>query len=1131
MVRRRWILGGIALVGAGVVVCLIVSGSERNRRELAGYPGHAILDSVDGPARASDPAAETRGAVDVVKAGTASTKSTPSWTLRGRLLRYPDSEALEPTLPVVGALLGLTLSPRSESKPDFVPREVRSGPEGRFEITGVPGKAEYRLLVDAAGCALQTLSLELPRLEEPRTKQVPDIVLEEPERLVVIVKGPQNRLMDGATVKAVPEWAPGNGLDEELDLYKVAIEAEPRGEGEYVFERLSRGFHRIEASLRGTAGNGARVSLPRSEVLKLVLRKGESISGTVRTTAGEPIPDARVWDDEDVTDDQGRFLLQGLSCTDVCFIRASAEGFCEVFASIQGPEADIVLPRESTLSGHVLTASGREPIAGAKVKCGEDGDEVSTDGSGAFTLKKVPPGSREIYVQNPLYLPLVSDPWELGEGEQISDIELELESGLSVKGRVLSTATGDPIQGATVSARLLSEKLETRETVCQSSGSFELNGLRGEEYRVTVSAAGFLETETKARVPTSPGEEWTFTIEPEGRIHGRILDPNGKAVAGARVHLSFRGNRAPEFLGRSWEKEVLTDSRGTYELPGVPPHDDHCLVAGIDHKLAIAWLEGIALAPGERKEIDIRFPRGGTLRGRVRTPGSFAPSDVSITAVSSTPLAGGLYVSTSLLWGGETTRPLASGDFELKQLPPGTYTVLVSSEWCRPQDFSVDLEEGSERFLDILLEEGLSVSGKVVEAGGKPVEGVDLTVWLPGANAFATSDEDGLFTARGLPAGRGAISAFLFGVESTVVCDIPSSGNVVNVGTTALVSGRVEARGRKAAPESAIEFLRWTGGGLEQVQYVTTDEASRFRAALSPGMYLVRATAEAFASPRLEIELRPGERREIVIEIVQGGSVEVLLELEGADSGGGWLCLESPASAPVCEESDFPGETIFEGVPAGLTALVAVVHEHGLARKEGVLVTAGSNVRVELTVPRTQGIFGRVTRRGEPVDGMTVHVRGPSGPQLSRTSMRGWYQLEGLAPGDHEIHVEDSRRTARVVAGKATRLDIELAAVLVSGSVRVGGQPAAGVPVESTCLLDASDNSTRTNDDGQWSLDLLAPGEYAIVAGGVHRNLVLKEGQSEATVAFELETLPPPEEEEEEEEEDDDNEKEPEDED
>ena len=767
------------------------------------------------------------------------------------------------------------------------------------------------------------------------------------------MKGPRGRPLAGATVRG------------------EAIEAAPLGEGEYVFERLPGGLYRLEVSLPGYERKELETPVPRSDVFEILLQKGESISGVVRTTAGEPIPGARVRisSEEVRTDDRGRFRLEDLSCFGGCNMDALAEGFCIVYATVQGSEADIVLPRESILSGRVVTSSEGNPIVGAKVKRGWHGDEVVTDGSGAFTMKKIPPGLHEIHVEHDLYLPLVSGPWEIGEGEQIPEIELELESGLSVKGSVLSATTGEPVRGATVQV----EKFpESKEASCDGSGSFQLSGLRAEEYVVSVSAEGFSDRTTRARVPATPDEQWTFTIEPEARIHGRVLDPDGKGVAGVRVHLSFREKRAPEFLGSSWEEYVLTDSRGAYELSGVPAHQDHCLVAGILQRLALAWVEGIAVEPGERKEVDIRFPRGGTVRGRVRTPRSSVPNDVTVTVArdleSPNPRAGGRYVSPSLVCELETVRPLPSGDFELERLPPGKYDVLVSSTCCRMQEFSVELEEGSERFLDIALDEGFSVAGKVVDAEGKPVEGIQLTVWLPGAHAFAISDEAGLFTASGLPAGRGAITAFEFDYETSVVCDIPSSGNVVRVGTAAFVSGRVEARGGKAAPECEIEFLRMIGGAPETVEYTRTDEASRFREALAPGKYFVRAKAEGFACPRLEIELRPGEKREILIELVRGGYVEARLDLEGEESGDGWLYLESPSSAPICEGAEFPGESTLEAVPPGPAALVAVVQDRGLVRKEGLLISAGQAVRVDLTVPRVQGIFGQVTRRGEPVE-------------------------------------------------------------------------------------------------------------------------------------------------------------------
>ena len=93
MVRWRGILGGIALVGAGVAVLFIVSRSERGREELAGSPGHAIGVMVDGSSRASDPAAETKFEVDAVKVDTGSTTSKPGWMLR--VLKVKDAKAVD----------------------------------------------------------------------------------------------------------------------------------------------------------------------------------------------------------------------------------------------------------------------------------------------------------------------------------------------------------------------------------------------------------------------------------------------------------------------------------------------------------------------------------------------------------------------------------------------------------------------------------------------------------------------------------------------------------------------------------------------------------------------------------------------------------------------------------------------------------------------------------------------------------------------------------------------------------------------------------------------------------------------------------------------------------------------------
>src|SRR5688572_2832153 len=306
MVRRRGILGGIALVGAGVAVAIIVSRAERGRVELAATPAGVNTDRTQDSAPARD-----TSEVAAVSAAVGSPKSEQGWSLRGRLLRYPDPEALEPTQPAAGALLRLsfdedTAVPRS----DFAPREVRSGSEGRFEFTGVPGKAWYRLLVDAEGCALRAVGFELPELEDPGTKEIPDIVLDEPQRLEVVVKAPNGHPVECETATARFDTAHEEGSHAQLPLEQEPIEAERRGGGEYVFERLARGTHLVLAEAKGRGEAIESVRVPHPGVLELQLEPEISrvISGTIRSANGEPIPGAIVENAEGKkvrADDQG----------------------------------------------------------------------------------------------------------------------------------------------------------------------------------------------------------------------------------------------------------------------------------------------------------------------------------------------------------------------------------------------------------------------------------------------------------------------------------------------------------------------------------------------------------------------------------------------------------------------------------------------------------------------------------------------------------------------------------------------------------------------------------------------------------------------------------------------------------
>ena len=157
----------------------------------------------------------------------------------------------------------------------------------------------------------------------------------------------------------------------QLEVHSRGIERERRGDGEYVFERLPRGFTYVVATATGFVSDWDHFWIPRSDVLELELDKGVVISGTVRSTRGEPVPGATVRDDRGdssvMTDDEGRFLLGGFDGAGYCYIQASAAGFADAYQEVNLRDVDLVLPREAVLSGRVLAAATGLPLAGATV--------------------------------------------------------------------------------------------------------------------------------------------------------------------------------------------------------------------------------------------------------------------------------------------------------------------------------------------------------------------------------------------------------------------------------------------------------------------------------------------------------------------------------------------------------------------------------------------------------------------------------------------------------------------------------------------------------------------------------------------------------------------------------------------
>src|SRR6185503_6561349 len=110
-------------------------------------------------------------------------------------------------------------------------------------------------------------------------------------------------------------------------------EAEERGNGLYVLERVPLGPILLEAKAPGYAPiNGVTAELPREEPVLIQLQEGVQIAGTVLTADGRPVAGAELVSasssnpDRVRSDESGRFVFDALG-PGTHAISVSADGF------------------------------------------------------------------------------------------------------------------------------------------------------------------------------------------------------------------------------------------------------------------------------------------------------------------------------------------------------------------------------------------------------------------------------------------------------------------------------------------------------------------------------------------------------------------------------------------------------------------------------------------------------------------------------------------------------------------------------------------------------------------------------------------------------------------------------------
>ncbi len=511
-----------------------------------------------------------------------------------------------------------------------------------------------------------------------------------------------------------------------------------------------------------------------------------------------------------------------------------------------------------------------------------------------------------------------------------------------------------------------------------------------------------------------------LVLEPKlgGCILGKLaLPPDGSipvhelAEASAQIHGD--SNRREETFRRSAKVEALA-----FEFTGLPADDTYSI--SLECQTAYARdSDGIQVAPGETRALELELLRGVTIEGRVVDEHGAPLSEVQIQANSQNRVLG-LYD-----WRHATTAE--GGTFRMQGLGPGDVTLHVKTQGFEGFQKELGALEEGQRFqdLELVLKRGFKIAGRVLWPDGSPADAsIVVQAENPGFGAMPflwnsnfKTKVDGTFEANGL-------------VEGTY---------------------RVEARGTRTAEVKETSPLT----GKERTKKKRTTW---------------RSSAEHVPVGTLDLELKldPGLVLYGTVRDDLGASVDDFqIEAEPDRSGR----FSFSAARVQSSFKDSGGSFELTGFMPGLWNVVAKAKGHGDSEPLAITVPDDLGNEIELVLPRAARIEGVVLDpAGRPVARAEIVAIEHEGMRMvglaapaARADESGFFVLERVAPGAIQLHaISDlaapSDKLALDLAPGETRTGVEL-------RLRTGGRISGEV-------VDANGRGERDHRVGVQNWDL-----------------------------------------------------------
>ena len=696
--------------------------------------------------------------------------------------------------------------------------------------------------------------------------------------------------------------------------------------------------------------------------------------------------------------------------------------------------------------------------------------------------------------------------------ESDTEMNLKLAVPAAVTGRIIDAETREGIAGAQGSLQDAEAWADggtvPRTFTTDERGYFSLNSMPASTYMLSVTAKGYASYngwQGQGRINLTGGGEKNIgdiALMRSATVRGRVIDAdNGEPVSGASIEFT-QGNQ----WGWSPSSGVSGED-GTFLVEDVEAGSYTVKVRAAG--FALLELAGQTIEAGKTLDLgDLKVDHGLTLTGMV-TNADRQPVAGAYLRLSEIPQG-----MTWGSWGQEigSTTSNEDGSYSLSGASVGEWRLTVTADGYASSEQKVKIS-GPGQSVNIQLEKGGTITGRVTDANGNPVKDVSVScvnhneqaysLWksqpttmfgmlFGAAKNNANTAEDGTFRLENVAAGDYLL------VAGTANESLAFKDNIRVENDREVSAGDIKFGGKGAArititedgvpvPTMTVKVSENMGfGGMSNFQGVTDGMGVAFIESIPAGTYYIRTdrdegTFDTDMLSKRRIVIKVGETAEVTVELrpKDGVYLHGKLTMNGKATLADIILIGTGDRADVVKTTKPVEGGFYEFV--GLKPGSYVLH----ARESDSKVTA----KASLTLTQPGDVPFDRDFKGYVVSGV---VNTPDNSAAQRTSVSlsinhlvnekpeyaqwlrgratpdadGKFRMEDVTPGTYVITASldgVGQASTQVTIGEADNSSISISIAQNSGSIKVTVSKLNGTPVSGSAFallsLETSEGS------------------------------------------------------------------------